>query len=111
MQQVRVVITKTEEWYLESFEVTCSAEHFTLVFWSGNRTNRMKAQRVQGTTEVTVTKEGWCKWFKNVVNQFWTSFKGFVIKVAKKVADMIKAAGPGIAIAGIVFKAIMWLGD
>ena len=107
MQQVRFVVTKTEEWCLKNFEVTCYSEHFTLVFWSGNRTNRMVAQTVEGTTEVSVTKEGWRKWFKNVVNKFWTSFKGFVIKVAKKVADMIKAAGPGIAIAGIVFKAIM----
>ena len=101
MQTVRVLVTNLESEdrkRLENFEVTCYGEHFTLIIWSGKRTNKMVVQTVQGKTHVSVTKESWQTWLKKVANKCWNSLKIVALKILNKVG--------GAAIAGVIFEAI-----
>ena len=104
MQEARKIVTQLEEkekWYscLRNFEMTCYGEHFTLVFWSGSRTNKMVIQTIEGEVIVSVTKESWLKWLKGLVEKCRISFKNVAFK-------LLEAIGPGIVIAGTVLKAI-----
>ena len=106
MQSARLVVTNTKTCYRENLELTCYGDHFTLIFWSGARKNKMVVQIVGKEIHVAVTEESWRMWFGKVVEKFWTSCKAGVVKIANKAVDMIKAIAPGVAIAGTIFKAI-----
>ena len=65
MQKVRLIVTEMEEWCRTNVEITCYGEHFTLVFCSGNRKDKVVVQTIQGRVYVTVTEESWRRWWKN----------------------------------------------
>ena len=78
MQKVRLIATETEEWCRKNFEVTCYGEHFTLIFWSGARKDRMVVQTVKGEIHVSVTKQSWLMWFKKLAEKCLAAFKCIV---------------------------------
>ena len=103
MQAAGVVVTeleKNEKRCLRNFEMTCDAEHFTLVFWSGSRTTKMVIQLTgEGKVNVTVTEKSFLKRLKELAQKSWSCFKNVVLKLQQ-------AIGPAIAIVGPVFAAI-----
>ena len=101
MQKVSLLVTETEEWCRKDCEVTCYGEHFTRVFWSGNRTNKMVVQMVGGEVRVSVTEKGWRMWFKNAVQKCWSKIKGFGLKIFDKAAS-IMMKGSAAAISGCI---------
>ena len=111
MQKVSLLVTETEEWCRENFEVTCYGEHFTRVFWSGARENKLVVQMVAGEVQVTVTEKSRRMWWKNAAQKCWNAIKilGFIIlpAVAAAAAGMIGVGGGlAFAIAGCVFTLI-----
>ena len=107
MQKVSLLVTETEEWCRENFEVTCYGEHFTRVFWSGSRRNKMVVQMVGEEVHVRVTEKSWRMWLKNVAQKCWNKFKILGLKILKTAAGMITTSGgTSLAIAGCVFTLI-----
>lgn len=104
MQKARVIATEVKEQYRKSFEMTCYAEHFCLVFWSGDRKNRSVIQLDGDEVKVCVTKESWAKWLKGVAEKCWASFKFLV----EKGREILKALGPVASLTGCVCLALPW---
>ncbi|XP_028391682.1 uncharacterized protein LOC114516415 [Dendronephthya gigantea] len=90
MQKARVMATEVEEKYRKSFEMRCYAEHFCLVFWSGDRKNTCVIQMDGDEVLVKVTNESWSKWLKRVAEKCWSGFKFLV----EKGCEILKGLGP-----------------
>lgn len=106
MQKARLIVTNAPEWCRKNFELTCYAEHFTLVFWSGSRKNKMVVQVADGKIEVAVTEESWRMWLKKVVKNLWSSLKNAAVYCFNKGIEFLKSGGTSLAIGGAVLKAI-----
>ncbi len=88
--------------------MTCYAQHFSVVFWSGARQNKIVVQVVAGEIDVTVTEESWRMWFQRVVQESWNFFKDVVVHVLDAAAGILKVVGgPPAAIAGAAANAVV----
>lgn len=95
MQKARLIVTGAPEWCRKNYELTCYAEHFTLVFWAGSRGNRMVIQVADGKIEVKTTHESWRMWFYRVVKKCWNWFKDVAISFIEKALAIGAAAALG----------------
>jgi plasmid rolling circle replication initiator protein Rep len=108
MQMARLIATESKPRCRKNFEITCYAQHFSVVFWSGARQNKIVIQVVAGEIHTNVTGESWRMFFEKVVKKSWNWFKNVVIHVVDKAADLLQAVHGQAAIAGAALLAIGW---
>ena len=75
MQRARLIVTEAPKFCRKNMELTCYAEHFSLVLCSGSRQNKMTVQIVEGDIKVTTEGGEWRMWFMNAAKVSWRGIK------------------------------------